>query len=77
MKATLTLLLLLGGIPLFSKLSLPQQKAINEQLIEDYQNQRYADALSLLKNSYPEPVSDTKILSSMAYASQLSTDLQP
>ena len=75
MKATLTLLLLLGGIPLFSNLQLPQQKAINEQLIEDYQNQRYGDALSLLKNSYPEPVTDTKILSSMAYASQMAGNL--
>jgi len=71
MKSTLTLLLLLGGIPFISNLQQPQQKIINEQLIEDYQNQRYNDAVSLLKTNYPEPITDIKILSSMAYASQM------
>ena len=71
MKSTLTLLLLLGGIPFISNLQQPQQKTINEQLIEDYQNQRYNDAVSILKTNYPEPITDIKILSSMAYASQM------
>jgi tetratricopeptide (TPR) repeat protein len=71
MKSTLTLLLLLGGIPFISNLQQPQQKAINEQLIDDYQTQRYSEAVTLLKTNYPEPVTDIKILSSMAYASQM------
>lgn len=71
MKSTLTLLLLLGGIPFISTLQQPQQKTINEQLIDDYQTQRYGEAVTLLKTNYPEPVTDIKTLSSMAYASQM------
>lgn len=71
MKSAFTLLLLLGGIPFISTQHQPQEKAISEQLIEYYQNQRFNDAVNLLKNNYPEPVTDTKILSSMAYASQM------
>ncbi|MBS1500951.1 MAG: hypothetical protein JST32_02730 [Bacteroidetes bacterium] len=75
MKSALTLLLLLGGIPFISTLHQPQEKAINEQLIEYYQTQRFKDAVDLLKSSYPEPVTDPKILASMAYASQMSGKL--
>lgn len=71
MKSAFTLLLVLGGIPFIGRLQQPQQKTVNEQLIEYYQTQRFTDALTLLKTSYPEPVTDMKALSSMAYASQM------
>lgn len=75
MKITLIILLLLGSIVLFSNFHQPQEKSINEQLIEFYQNQRFADAVALLKSNYPEPIADIKVLGSMAYASQMSGKL--
>ena len=48
-----------------------QDKPVNEQLIDYYQTQRYADALEFLKSTYQEPVTDQKVLSSMAYTSQM------
>ncbi|MFB9841548.1 tetratricopeptide repeat protein [Mucilaginibacter ginsenosidivorans] len=48
-----------------------QDKPVDEQLVDYYQTQRYADALELLKSTYHEPVTDQKVLSSMAYASQM------
>lgn len=75
MKIAFTFLLFLGSIPFFSKFRQPQEKTINEQLVEFYQNQRFGDAVNLLKNSYPEPVTDSKVLASMAYASQMSGKL--
>ncbi|HTI57826.1 hypothetical protein [Mucilaginibacter sp.] len=48
-----------------------QDKPVNEQLIDYYQTQRYADALEFLKSTYHEPVTDQKVLSSMAYTSQM------
>jgi tetratricopeptide (TPR) repeat protein len=75
MKIALTFLLLSGSIFLFSNFHQPQEKTINEQLLEFYQNQRFADAVSLLKSNYPEPIADAKVLASMAYASQMSGKL--
>ena len=40
-------------------------------LVDYYQNQRFAEAADYLKKTYPEPISDVKILSSLAYASQM------
>src|ERR1700761_4549932 len=50
-------------------------KADNDLLLEYYQNQRFADAADYLKKTYPEPVTDTKILSSLAYTSQMAGGL--
>jgi len=75
MKIAFTFLLLLGGIPFISKFQQPQEKSVNEQLVEFYQNQRFGDAVNLLKISYPEPITDGKVLASMAYASQMSGKL--
>lgn len=75
MKIAFTFLLLLGGIVLFSNFHQPQEKSINEQLVEFYQNQRFTDAVALLKSNYPEPIIDGKVLASMAYASQMSGKL--
>src|ERR1700758_1000947 len=40
-------------------------------LLDYYQNQRFAEAADYLKKAYPEPIADVKILSSLAYASQM------
>jgi tetratricopeptide (TPR) repeat protein len=58
---------------LFAQLVRAQQPASanNQLLLEYYQTQRYADAAALLKKDYPEPVTDPKILSSLAYSSQM------
>ena len=46
-------------------------KADDALLLEYYQNQRFADAADYLKKTYPEPVTDLKILGSLAYSSQM------
>lgn len=46
-------------------------KADDALLLEYYQNQRFADAADYLKKTYPEPVTDLKILGSLAYSSQI------
>lgn len=48
-----------------------QQRTTDAQLLEYYQNQRFAEAADYLKKANPEPVTDMKILSSLAYASQM------
>jgi tetratricopeptide (TPR) repeat protein len=52
-----------------------QQKADDALLLEYYQNQRFADALDYLKKTYPEPVTDLKTISSLAYTSQMAGKL--
>src|SRR6201996_6055520 len=44
-------------------------KADDALLLSYYQDQHFAEAADYLKKIYAEPVTDTKILSSMAYAS--------
>src|ERR1041385_1760003 len=44
-------------------------------LLEYYQNQRFANALDYLKKTNPEPVTDAKVLSSLAYTSQMAGKL--
>ena len=44
-------------------------------LLEYYQNQRFADAADYLKKTYPEPVTDTKALTQLAYTSQMAGKL--
>lgn len=40
-------------------------------LLDYYQSQRFAEAADYLKKAYPEPVTDVKALSSLAYASAM------
>ncbi|MDB5004795.1 MAG: tetratricopeptide repeat protein [Mucilaginibacter sp.] len=47
------------------------RKADDALLLEYYQNQRFADALTYLKGIYTEPVTDTKELSRLAYTSAM------
>jgi tetratricopeptide (TPR) repeat protein len=46
-------------------------KAGDSLLLEYYQTQRFSEAADYLKKTYPEPVNDVKILSGLAYASQM------
>ncbi|MDB5157812.1 MAG: hypothetical protein JWR50_2519, partial [Mucilaginibacter sp.] len=47
------------------------RKADDALLLDYYQNQRFADALTYLKSVYPEPVADIKELSRLAYTSSM------
>jgi len=44
-------------------------------LMEYYQGQRYVEAADYLKKNFPEPVTDLKVLSRLAYASQMANKL--
>lgn len=73
MKANLLLFLLFGlSIPSFAQQA---DKSDDALLLEYYQNQRFADALDYLKKANPEPVTDAKVLSSLAYTSQMAGKL--
>jgi len=50
-------------------------KIDDAQLMEYFQSQRYTDALDYLRKTFPEPVTDMKILSRMGYVSQLANKL--
>src|SRR6185503_6913072 len=54
-----------------------QQAATADEalLLEYYQNQRFSDAADYLKKTYPEPVTDTKVLTQLAYTSQMAGKL--
>jgi tetratricopeptide (TPR) repeat protein len=56
------------NIPVFAQ---QNQKVDDALLLDYYQNQHFAEAADYLKNTYPEPVTDVKILSSLAYASSM------
>ncbi|MES2375224.1 MAG: tetratricopeptide repeat protein [Bacteroidota bacterium] len=61
-------------IPLFFAANSRAQdtrKTDDALLLEYYQNQRFADALSYLKTIYTEPVTDAKELSRLAYTAAL------
>lgn len=48
-----------------------QQTTTDSVLLDDYQNQRFAEAADYLKKIFPEPVTDKKALSGLAYASMM------
>lgn len=66
MKRLLTILLLLLAVKSFA-----QQKPDEAMLLDYYQNQRFAEAADYLKKIYPEPVTDKKALSALAYTSSM------
>lgn len=47
----------------------------DSRLLEYYQSQRYAEAADYLKQGYPEPIKEIKILAKLAYASQMASRL--
>lgn len=53
-----------------------QSPALNDSLLLDYyQNQRFAEAADYLKKSYPEPITNNRVLSKLAYTSQMASRL--
>jgi len=64
----LFLFIILLNTPAFAQQS---QKADDALLLEYYQTQRFSEAADYLKKTYPEPVTDIKTLSSLAYASSM------
>jgi tetratricopeptide (TPR) repeat protein len=53
-----------------------QSPAVNDSLLLDYyQNQRFAEAADYLKKSYPEPIANNRVLSKLAYTSQMASRL--
>lgn len=68
MKSILTLLVILA---LATVCQAQQRKTDDSLLLEYYQGQRFADALTYLKSIYAEPVADTKELSRLAYTANM------
>lgn len=73
MKLYLLPILLIGlSIAAFGQQA---DKSGDALLLEYYQNQRFADALDYIRKTYPEPITDTKLISSLAYTSQMAGKL--
>lgn len=51
------------------------QKANDDMLLDMYQNQRYKEAAEYLKTTYPEPITDMKVLSRLAYTYQMANKI--
>ncbi len=58
-----------------SQIRAQQNNANGAQLIDMYQNQRFAEAFDYLKKNYPEPITDLKTLSRFAYTSRMAGKL--
>ncbi|MDB4924530.1 tetratricopeptide repeat protein [Mucilaginibacter sp.] len=70
---TLSFLLVCG---ILLNLKAQQSSTGNDSLLLDYyQNQRFAEAADYLKKTYPEPVTNIKVLSKLAYTSQMAGKL--
>jgi tetratricopeptide (TPR) repeat protein len=68
--------LIFAFVLLIYKPVIAQQNAVDNSLLLDYyQTQHYADAYNYLKTVYPEPVTNTKALSQLAYTSQMAGKL--
>jgi tetratricopeptide (TPR) repeat protein len=66
--AFLFLVIIFFNISLFAQQSVKPNDAL---LLDYYQTQRFAEAADYLKKMYPEPVTEVKALSSLAYASAM------
>lgn len=74
MKAFISCFLLVCG--LFSNVKGQQPTTGNDSLLLDYyQNQRFAEANEYLKKTYPEPVTNIKVLGKLAYTAQMAGKL--
>jgi tetratricopeptide (TPR) repeat protein len=69
--------IVIGLLLLLLKPVLAQQATTSDDalLLDYYQNQRFAEAAELLRKTYPEPVTDIKVLSKLAYTSQMAGKL--
>lgn len=64
------------SLTLFAFTGKAQQNAATDAVLLDfYQNQRYAEAADYLKKSNPEPVTDLKTLSRLAYTNRMAGNL--
>jgi tetratricopeptide (TPR) repeat protein len=73
MKTILTSFLFLC---LFTTTFAQQSSKLDDALLMDYyQSQRYNEAVDYLKKSFPEPITDLKVLSRLAYTSQMANKL--
>jgi tetratricopeptide (TPR) repeat protein len=73
MKIILTSFLVLC---LFTTTFAQQSSKLDDALLMDYyQNQRYNEAIDYLKKSFPEPITNLKVLSRLAYTSQMANKL--
>ncbi|MCQ6959400.1 tetratricopeptide repeat protein [Mucilaginibacter aquariorum] len=69
MKSTLYLLIFcLSSISTFSQQTIKVDDAL---LLDYYQNQRFAEAADYLKQTYTEPITNTKALGQLAYTSNM------
>lgn len=77
MKTTLFTIAFIIALLLAVSASFAQQntKADDALLLDYYQSQRYQEAADYLKKIYPEPVTDVKVLSRLAYTSQMANKL--
>lgn len=72
MKATLFTL----GLLLSFTIAFAQQAKVDDALLLDYyQTQHYQEAVDYLKKMFPEPVTDVKVLSKLAYTTQMANKL--
>lgn len=67
--------LILNLITLFFINVSQAQTTDDSKLLEFYQNQRYLDAANYLKDNNPEPISNIKVLSRLAYTMQMANRL--
>lgn len=72
MKTTLIAFI---GLLFFTSAFAQSAKVDDALLLEYYQAQRYQDAANYLKKAFPEPISDVKVLSRLAYTTQLAKKL--
>jgi tetratricopeptide (TPR) repeat protein len=71
-SALLLFAFICGFIPCFAQQAPVADDAL---LLEYYQSQRFAEAADYLKKTYPEPITDTKVLAKLAYTSQMASKL--
>lgn len=70
-----TLLTLLFGLLLTAGFAQQATKVDDALLLEYYQAQRYQDAADYLKKTFPEPVTDIKVLAKLAYTTNMANKL--
>lgn len=66
--------LVFSGI-IFTAFAQQSGKIDDALLMEYFQGQRYVEAADYLKKSFPEPITDLKVLSRLAYAMQMANKL--
>ncbi|MEO3403461.1 hypothetical protein AAFN85_06140 [Mucilaginibacter sp. CAU 1740] len=68
-------IILTFALLLFTKALFAQKAANDSVLLDYYQNQHFAEAADYLKATYPEPITDLKVLNKLAYTSRMASRL--